>query len=161
MRNSNLFSLFLKTALAFVLVISITGCEDDPCEDAICGACPSSRLILNYQDSLGACPPTFHSNAIIKGIDKLTGDTTLSYNFSDSCTAGLLVREDYMYTITSGTFRDTFDIVSFSRQEPISVTECCLCYPVNSLTYARNGDTAVVDFPTGQYDNDPLIVPIN
>ena len=161
MRNSNPVYLFLNLAVAFVLVVSFAGCEDDPCEDAICGACPSSRLMLEYQDSTGACVPTFHSDAVIKGIDKLTGDTTLSYNFSDSCTAGLLVRENYQYLITSGTYADTVDIVDFSRQDPISVTECCLCYPVNSLQVAINGDTSQVDFPTGQYDNAPVVIRIN
>jgi hypothetical protein len=161
MRNSNLVSLFLNAVIALVLVVTVASCEEDPCEDAICGACPSSRLILEYQDSTGACVPSFHSNAVVKGIDMLTGDTTLTYNLSDSCVAGLLVRENYQYVISSGTYRDVIDIVSFNRQDPVEVTECCLCYPVSSLEYARNGDTAVVDYPTGQYDNDPVIVPLN
>lgn len=161
MRNSNPVSLFLKLVLALVLVVSITSCEEDPCEDAICGACPSSRLLLEYQDSTGACVPTFHSNAVIKGIDMLTGDTTLTYNFSDSCMAGLLVRENYQYVISSGAYQDVVDIVSFERQDPISVTECCLCYPVSTLNVAINGDTSVVDFPTGQYDNTPQVIRIN
>lgn len=161
MRNSNPVSLFLKLVLALVVVFSIASCEEDPCEDAICGACPSSRLMLEYQDSLGACVPSFHSDAVIKGIDQLTGDTTLTYNFSDSCTAGLLVRENYRYIITSGSWQDEVDIVSFERQDPINVTECCLCYPVSTLNVAINGDTSAVDFPTGQYDNTPLVIQIN
>ena len=161
MRNSNPVSLILKVALAFVLVISLASCEEDPCEDAICGACPSSRLLLEYQDSTGACIPTFHSDAVVQGIDATTGDTTLSYNFSDSCTAGLLVRENYRYVISSGAWQQIVDIVDFSQQDPVNVTECCLCYPVSTLTIAVDGDTSVVDYPTGQYDNVPVVFQIN
>ncbi|MEM7038086.1 MAG: hypothetical protein AAF570_13970, partial [Bacteroidota bacterium] len=72
---------FLFVAIATLLTFS--ACEPDPCEDAICAPCPSSRFVMQYEDSVGACLPAFHASAIVYAIDSL-GDTLYNYNFSDS-----------------------------------------------------------------------------
>lgn len=161
MHKSLPFALFFNLLVALFLTVTVTSCEEDPCEDAICGACPSSRLMIQYQDSTGMCPPDFHTNAMVSGVNLATSETLPTYNFGDSCATGLLIRENYEYTITSGTYQDVIEVIDFSFQDPVEVTECCLCYPVSTLKIAINGDTSDVDFPAGQYDNNPLVIDIN
>lgn len=160
MRNS-VFKLLAPFCFLTVLTLGFSSCEEDPCEDAICAACPSSRLLVQYEDSTGACPAAFHANAIVKGIDRISNDTTLSYTFSDSCSAGFLIRENYRYVVTSAGYRDVIDITGFEYQEPIEVTECCLCYPVAWVDLSYNGDSVRVDFPTGSYENEAYVTRIN
>lgn len=160
MRKSAL-RLFVPAFLLSFFVLGLSSCEKDPCEDAICAACPSSRLVIQYQDSLGDCPPAFHANAWITGIDLVENDTTLRYNFSDSCQAGFLIRENYRYIVSSGSYRDVIDIVDFDYQEPIEVTECCLCYPVEHVDLSINGDSVHVEFPAGKYENEAYTIMIN
>lgn len=161
MRNLKAFSFLTKISLALMLLFVMASCEEDPCEDAVCAACPSSRVLIQYEDSTGMCPAAFHAGATIQGIDMTSWDTTLNYNFSDSCQAGLLVRENYRYIVRSGGYMDMIDILSFTYQDPISVTECCLCYPAASVTLSIDGDTTVIDYPAGQYDNTPYTIAIN
>lgn len=161
MHNSKAASLLGIFSLGLLMLLFMSSCETDPCEDAICSACPSSRLLIQYQDSTGMCPPSFHTNATVTGIDLLTQDTALNYNFSDSCLAGLLIRENYRYIIRSGAYTDVVDILGFTYQDPVSVTECCLCYPVASLSVTIDGDSSTIDFPASQYDNTPLVISIN
>lgn len=161
MQKSNVFSLLIALPLAFSFLFVLSSCEDDPCEDAICASCPSSRVIVQYQDSTGACPAAFSAAGMVYGIDRLTNDTTLRYNFSDSCTVGMLLRENYRYVVRSGSYTDVFDIMAFDFQEPISVTECCLCYPAASADVSINGDSTRIAFPTGEYDNAPFVISLN
>jgi hypothetical protein len=144
-----------------VLLVSLASCNKDVCEDAVCAPCPSSRFVIEYQDSTGACPAAFHSNARIYAINTTTLDTAYAYNFSDSCQAGFLVQEELMYHIVSGSWKETIFITDFTYQEPLEVTECCLCYPVATVTVNVDGDTTTVDFPAGSYENTPMIRNLN
>jgi len=161
MRKSTALSFLSALCLLFFLSLALTSCEEDPCEDAVCASCPSSRVLVEYQDSTGACPPAFSAAGMVYGIDLLTMDTALRYNFSDSCMAGLILRENYRYVVRSGTYSDVFDVLGFTYQEPLEVTECCLCYPVANVDLSINGDSTRIDFPTGEYQNTPYVISIN
>jgi hypothetical protein len=147
--------------LCLLLLIGLASCKQDPCEEEICAPCPSSRFVIAYQDSTGACPASFHANARVFAINTSSLDTVYSYNFSDSCQVGFLVQEDLMYHVVSGSWKETVFITDYTYQEPLSVTECCLCYPVASVTVNVDGDTATVNFPAGSYENEPYIRHLN
>ena len=159
MMKSNSF--FAYAVALLVGLLALTSCEKDNCEDAVCDPCTSSRLILQFQDSTGACLPSFHGSAWVKGIDLTSMDTTLVYALGDSCTASLLVSENYAYTVQSGAYTAEIELLDFDYQEPIEVNDCCNCYPVSWVDFSVNGDTARVNFPTGAYENDPYAIVIN
>ncbi len=161
MRKSTVPSFLIALPLAFALLFGLSACEEDPCEDAICAACPSSRVIIQYQDSTGACPADFSAAGNVVGFNLNTNVADLNYAFSDSCTASLLLRENYRYTVSSGTYSDEIEIIGFDFQEPVMVTECCLCYPASWVDLRINGDSTRVTYPDGEYDNQALVISIN
>ncbi|MFN8394238.1 MAG: hypothetical protein U0176_06125 [Bacteroidia bacterium] len=142
-----------------LLLVFVSSCKKDPCEDEICQPCPSSRVVFQYQDSSGGCIPSFHSSARVYALHSRTADTLYSYSFSDSCTVGFLVTDSTVYHLVS-TAHGVNDVISFDEkeyQDPIEVTECCLCYPVSHIHGKLNGQTLHVEFPAGQYENTPFI----
>ena len=161
MRQTKAAASFSLLSFVFVLLVSLSSCKPDPCEDQICAPCPSSRFVMVYQDSTGACLPDFHSNAIVYAIDASTMDTAYNYNFSDSCEVGFLVQEDLVYHVVSGAVSDVIQFTGFDYQDPISVTECCLCYPINTVAIQVNGLTDSVTFNAGEYQNTPYIRRLN
>jgi hypothetical protein len=149
----------LPVLLWFGLSLSglLVGCKEE-CEDVICAPCPSSRLVLEYQDSAGACLPGFHATAMVYAFDKDSpGDTVRSYNLADSCVARFIVQEDLFYHLVGAGVRDTIVIDSFSYQEPVEVTTCCLCYPVEHADIKINGVSKHVEWEVGKYDNTAVI----
>ena len=159
--NAQPNKLLLVLSFFFALLVIGTGCKKTECEDEICEPCPSSRLIFQYQDSTGGCDSVFSMNARVHAFEGGATDTAYSYNFSDYCKAAFLVREGYTYHVVSGTTRDTVVINGNTYQDPISVTECCLCYPAKTVDIVLNGDSMTVDFPTGAYDSNPKTRTIN
>lgn len=151
-----------SAVLLFVALV-FAACKQDPCEDVICAPCPSSRLVIEYQDSVGNCPATFDANARIYALREngATFDTLYSYDFSDSCRAGFLVQEDVEYHLMAPGYSEIIKVDSYQYQNPVEVTECCLCYPVDSVMLNINGNTQIVTFPEGSYENTPLIHVIN
>lgn len=156
-------SLRLLSLLALVLTISLAACKKDPCETEICQPCPSSRLVMNYVDSTGQCIPAFHASARVVAIDNETSDTLYTYGFSDSCQVGFLVDEKVTYHLwgSNPAVHDVISIETMEYQEPINVTECCLCYPVSKVQGKFNGQDLQVDFIGGQYTNEPFIRSLN
>jgi hypothetical protein len=153
-------------ALAGLLFMTLGGmkCKDN-CEDVICAPCPSSRLMVQYVDSTGNCDAAFYSNAMVYGFnpDNMS-DTLFSWALSaDSCVAPFLIQEDVIYHLVSWTpaFRDTIQISDWEYQPGVEVTECCLCYPVEHADVWFNGDSTHVEWPEGEYENVPVVRPIN
>lgn len=161
MRPTKAAASFSLLSFIFVLLMSFSSCEPDPCEDAICAPCPSSRFVMMYQDSTGACPADFHSNAVVYAIDATTLDTAYTYNFSDSCQVGFLVQEDLVYHLVSDNFLDVIEFSSHTFQDPVMVTECCLCYPINTVDIGINGQVETVTFEAGEYENTPYVRSLN
>lgn len=161
MRQTKAAASFSSLFFVFVLLMGLSACEPDPCEDAICAPCPSSRFVMMYQDSTGACPPSFHSNARVYAIDATTMDTAYNYNFSDSCEVGFLVQEDLEYHIISDSTRDVIQFGAYDFQEPVEVGECCLCYPINTVEISVNGARETVTFNAGKYENTPFVRSLN
>ncbi|MEM1000125.1 MAG: hypothetical protein AAGN35_23925 [Bacteroidota bacterium] len=149
--------------ICLLLLFALGSCEEDPCEEAICAPCPSSRFVVQYQDSTGACPAAFDGDAIVYAIRQSTQDTAYTYNFSDSCEVGFLVQEDLVYNVVAPNygFSDMVQITDFTYQDPINVTECCLCYPIASVSVMFGVDTATVSFPAGEYENVPFVRNLN
>jgi hypothetical protein len=157
MRNRNSA---ITAILALLLVtVFISACKKDPCEDEICLPCPSSRIVLQYQDSTGNCIPSFHAQARVYALHSATLDTLYSYGFSDSCQVGFLVADSVVYHLVS-TAHGVDDVITLDEweyQEPITVTECCLCYPVEHMHGKINGQALEIEFPAGEYENAPFI----
>lgn len=157
-------SVFSFSALLLAGVLALTGCEKDPCKDAICAPCPSSRFVISYQDSTGACPTAFSNGARVYAIsaDNPT-DTAYVYNFSDACKVGFLVDENMVYHVrgTNPTVHDVLAISEYTYQEPVKVTECCLCYPVGTIHAVLNGDSISTDYPAGLYENEAYVRRLN
>ena len=131
-------------------------CKKDECKDAVCAPCPSSRFVMEYQDSTGACPSGFHASAKVYAISaEDPTDTAYVYNFSDSCRVGFLVDENMVYHVraSSPTVHDVLYFAEYEYQEPLNVTDCCLCYPISKVSGVLNGDSVKVDYPTGKYEN--------
>jgi hypothetical protein len=119
---------------------------------------------MEYQDSLGNCLPGFHASARVYAIAaENPADTAYSYSFSDSCEAGFLIDEEMVYHVvaSSPATHDVISVVGYDYQDPISVTECCLCYPVNTVDLLVNGDSVTVTLPTGSYESTPYIRTLN
>jgi hypothetical protein len=152
-----------KTLIAFFMVglmsIAMVGCDRNECKDVVCSPCPSSRFVMEYQDSLGNCIPAFNASARVFAISASNPlDTAYSYSFSDSCKAGFLIDEAMVYHVVGGV--NTRDVISFldvKYQDPVEVTTCCLCYPVSTLSLSLNGDTIQVSMPAGSYENNPYV----
>ena len=149
--------------LPLLLGIAVTSCDNNNCQEEVCAPCPSSRFVIQYQDSTGAClsssTPTgmvyaFHHGNMM--------DTLYTYSFNDSCTASFIIEENMMYQVMTGTnYSHEVMIHGFSFQEPIWVTECCPCYPVDSLTVHVDGSHQTLAFPAESYENDPYIITVN
>lgn len=146
------------SALALLLLL-VSACKKDPCETEICLPCPSSRIVMQYVDSSGSCLPTFHSSARVYALHSRTADTLYSYTFSDSCQVGFLVADSVEYHLisTAHGVNDVITLDNWEYQEPINVTECCLCYPVSHIHGKLNGQALEIEFPVGQYENTPFI----
>lgn len=148
--------LFLGAILLF------SSCRKNDCEDVICAPCPSSRLVIQYQDSTGMCDVNFDASAKIYAISLANSqDTAYAYDFSDSCKAGFLVQDDVEYHLVASNYAEVIRIERFTFQEPDIVTECCYCYPVDSVWLSIDGNTEAVVFPTGAYQNEALVRSIN
>lgn len=164
MRFSKAAVTFFLTFFSIVTLLNLSSCRPDECEDEICAPCPSSRLIMTYLDSTGACIPEFHSSAVVHAIRKTAPfDTAYSYNFSDSCRVGFLIQDDVDYHLVGNNpaITDIIEIESFDFQEPLAVTNCCLCYPVQTANILLNGQPISVAFVTGEYENVPQVRTVN
>jgi hypothetical protein len=141
-------------ACLFVVLIA-SACKKDPCETAICQPCPSSRMVFEYQDSLGNCVPSFHATARVYALHSRTADTLYSYNFSDSCHVSFLIADSVVYHLvsTSPAVHDVITLDTWEYQDPLEVTECCLCYPVAHIHGMLNSQALEIEFPTGEYEN--------
>ncbi len=158
MRNKiSALSAALFACLLMVLIAS--ACKKDPCETEICQPCPSSRLVFQYKDSAGQCLPSFHATARVYAIHSRTNDTLYTYNFSDSCTVGFLIADSVVYHLKSSSpvVHDIIRLDTWEYQDPLNVTECCLCYPVSHLHGKLNGQDLNVEFPVGAYVNTPFV----
>jgi len=160
MRNRSLFTSSFFTLLVFVATL-LASCKPDECEDVVCPPCPSSRFVIEYQDSLGNCVTSLQSNARIFGIRG--GDTIYDYTFSDSCKAGFLVQENLEYHVVASNpaLMDVIVIDSFGFQAGVENTTCCLCYPVSTIKASINNDAASITFPDSMYENTPYVRVIN
>lgn len=142
-----------------LLMIMASSCKKDPCETEICQPCPSSRIVMKYVDSLGNCVPSFHASARVYALHSTSLDTLYTYTFSDSCQVGFLVADSVVYHLVS-TAHGVDDVImldSWEYQDPISVTECCLCYPVDHVHGKLNAQDLEIAFPTGEYENTPFV----
>jgi hypothetical protein len=150
--KASLFALFL-------LGLLVSACKKDPCETEICLPCPSSRIVMEYVDSTGNCLPSFHASARVYALHSRTADTLYTYTFSDSCKVGFLVADSVEYHLVSALHgvNDVITLDTWEYQEPINVTECCLCYPVDHMHGKLNGQSLEIEFPVGQYENTPFI----
>lgn len=160
MRNRSLFTSVSITLLVFATALLVS-CKPDECEDVICPPCPSSRFVVEYQDSLGNCVTSLQSNARIYGLRG--GDTVYNYGFTDSCLAGFLVQENLEYHVvaTNPALMDVIVIDSFGFQPGVENTTCCLCYPVSTIKASINSDQATINFPDSMYENTPYVRVIN
>lgn len=157
-------SAFRFVALAFCAVFVLSawsGCHHNDCEDVICTPCPSSRLIIQYQDSTGRCDADFHAGTWIYALNREDhSDTLYRYNFSDSCQAAFLLQEDAFFKVVSPVHEDFIQVESYTYQEPLEITECCLCYPVATAEVNINGDVQTVTFTTGEYTNPAMVITV-
>lgn len=155
----SVFSLALVSCL--FMVIGFSACKKDPCVTEVCLPCPSSRFVMSYVDTTGNCVPSFHAAARIYAIDNETLDTLYNYGFSDSCQVGFIVDDAVTYHLRSGATHDVIKFEEIEFQEPINVTECCLCYPVAHVHGKLNATTFNTEFKTGDYVNEPFVRTIN
>lgn len=144
---------------SLLLVLAVSACKKDPCETAICQPCPSSRMVFQYQDSAGHCFHGIQSTARIYALQSRTLDTLYSYNFNDSCHVSFLIADSVVYHVenASPAIHDVIGIESVEYQDPINVTECCLCYPASHVHGKLNNSTLTIEFPTGVYENTPFV----
>jgi hypothetical protein len=142
-----------------LMAIIVSGCKKDPCETAICQPCPSSRIVFQYQDSLGHCATSLYANARVYALHSRTNDSLYSYTFSDSCHVSFLIADSVVYHVVSANpvVNDVIKIETVEYQEPLTVTECCLCYPAAHVHGKLNNSTLTVEFPTGAYENTPFV----
>ena len=150
-------SLSLITCL--LMVVGLSSCKKDPCVTEVCLPCPSSRFVMAYQDTTGNCVPSFHASAWVHAIDNETSDTLYTYNFSDSCEVGFIVDVAVTYHVIGGN-PVQHDVITFEEieyQEPINITECCLCYPVDHIHGMLNAQELSVSFKPGDYVNEPFV----
>ena len=150
--------------LPLLLGLAVTGCETNNCQEVICAPCPSSRFVIQYVDSTGQCiSPSTPDGMIYAFMQGNTSDTLYSYSFNDSCTASFIIEKNMMYHVKAGTDIDhTVRIDGFTFQEPIWATECCACYPVDSLSVNTDGVTdETIVFPASSYENDPYTYTVN
>ncbi len=151
---------FLATFALVILLVS--GCKQDPCTEITCTPCPSNQLVIRYQRASGNCDSLINANTIIyvySANDSFYSDLKFTYGFSDTCTAALLIDADYRYKIicSNPAFRDSIVPISETYQEPIEVTECCLCYPIATAQYLFSNVATTTAFPAGQYKSPTLI----
>ena len=157
-------SVFSFSALLLAGIFVLSGCEKDVCKDAVCAPCPSSRFVMSYQDSVGACPTAFAASARVYAISASNPtDTAYVYNFSDACKVGFLVDENMVYHVdaTNPVLHDILYISEYEYQEPVKVTDCCLCYPVGHVHAVLNGDSITAEYPVGLYENEGYVRLIN
>jgi hypothetical protein len=154
------FTVFVAFSLAFTLVAtSLSSCKSDQCETEICQPCPSSRIVMSYQDSAGRCLPAFKVSARVHALHSRTNDTLYSYGFQDSCRVAFLVTDSVRYHIVSAEY-GVSDVLQFAEseyQEPVTVTECCLCYPLEYVHTILNAQAVLFEFPVGAYENVPYV----
>ena len=156
----NRFSAVSASVIALLMLTILVGaCKKDPCETEICQPCPSSRIVMQYVDSAGACVPSFHAAARVYALHSRTNDTLYTYGFSDSCQVGFLIADSVVYHLVSTAHgvNDVITLETWEYQEPINVTECCLCYPVEHVHGMLNNSTLHVEFPAGQYESTPVV----
>jgi hypothetical protein len=137
----------------------VSACKKDPCETTICQPCPSSKVVFQYQDSSGRCASNLDVAARVYALQSRTLDTLYSYSFTDTCRVSFLIADSVVYHVRS-TNPAIFDVVkleSIEYQEPVTVTECCLCYPADHVHGKLNNSTLAVDFPAGAYENTPFV----
>jgi hypothetical protein len=153
----------IPASIILCLLLVVTSCKKDPCETEICLPCPSSRLVFQYVDSTGNCLPAFHASARVYAISNKTSDTLYTYTFSDSCQVGFIVADSVTYHLvgSSPAVHDIIAIDSIAYQDPISVTECCLCYPAKYIKGTLNGVPLDVAFKLGDYVNEPYVRDLN
>lgn len=161
--NLRLSPKHLLLFLPLLLGLAVTSCDENNCQDEICTPCPSSRFVIQYQDSTGSCiSPSSPAGVVYAMMQGNTSDTLYTYNFNDSCTVGFIIEEGMMYSVKAGTNIDHMVMLhSFTYQEPIWVTECCPCYPVDSLSVHVDGNHENLVFPAESYENDPYIITVN
>lgn len=156
---------FSKTLLFFLplaLIVFATGCDNLKCQEEICAPCPSSRFTVQYQDTAGNCLADLNPAGQVYAIETSSTDTLYAYSFTDSCSVGFIIEEGMEYHVTGGgMINDVFQIGTFDFQEPVWVTECCACYPVNALSITRNGNPVDVTFPAESYVNDTYVITVN
>ncbi len=152
---------FLSTAILCLLLVSACK-KGNECRDVICDPCASSRLMIRYEDSTGACPASFHAGASIAAYsDTSFSNLKFTYNFSDSCLGAFLVEEDLVYVVLSGTWGDTIVVDSFEYQDPVPMNNCCFCYPVEHAHIFINDSAVTVEFDSGIFDSQPVVRKIN
>lgn len=158
MRNK-ISALSASLLACLFLALAVGACKKDPCKDEICLPCPSSRIVFQYEDSLGQCVPSFHAAARVYALHSRTADTLYSYNFSDSCQVGFLIADSVVYHLVSTAHGvdDVIELEEWEYQEPVEVTECCLCYPVQHVHGKLNGQSLEISYPAGSYENAPFI----
>lgn len=144
---------------SLLLVMLVSACKKDPCETAICQPCPSSKVVFTYQDSLGHCVTSLYSSARVYALQSRTLDTLYSYSFSDSCHVSFLIADSVVYHVVSASpaVNDVIKLETVEYQDPINVTECCLCYPADHVHGKLNNSTLSVEFPAGAYENTPFV----
>jgi hypothetical protein len=119
--------------------------------------------VFQYVDSVGNCIPAFHASARIYAISNKTADTLYSYTFSDSCEVGFIVADSVTYHMVASnpSTHDIIAIDSIAYQDPINVTECCLCYPAKTIKGSLNGVPLSIAFPVASYVNEPYMRILN
>lgn len=144
---------------SLLLIVLVSACKKDSCETEICQPCPSSRVIMQYQDNAGRCVPAFHASARVYALHSRTNDTLYTYGFSDSCKVAFLVADSVVYHLESSAFgvSDVISFESWEYQDPISVTECCLCYPLDHMHAKVNGQSVDMTFAAGEYESTPYV----
>lgn len=142
----------------------LSACDNNDCEDVVCAPCQNSRLLVQYQDSTGACPSGLSENARIVGLrsGNMT-DTVYNYGLSANCMAAFILDSNVVFKVvsTNPAFEDVLSIGDFGFQPGVEVSTCCLCYPVDSLSATLNGNAIQTVFNTGQYDSNPFIRVLN
>jgi hypothetical protein len=154
------FPAFMALALASALVAaSVSSCAEDPCETEICQPCPSSRIVMSYQDSAGRCFPAFGASTRVHALHSRTNDTLYSYGYNDSCRVTFLVTDSVIYHIVNARYgiSDVLQLEGSEYQEPVNVTDCCLCYPLEYVRTKLNAQDVLVEFPVGTYENIPYV----
>ena len=157
-----LLSKTLLFCLPLALIFLATSCDELNCQEEICAPCPSSRFTVQYQDAAGNCLSDLNPAGMVYAMETGSTDTLYSYSFTDSCSVGFIIEAGLEYHVTGGgVINDVIQIGEFDFQEPVWVTECCACYPVNALSVTRNGDPIDVTFPAESYVNDTYVITVN